>query len=34
VSINTDSLKPDAGVRLPTVDASTELVDHALCNAR
>ena len=34
VSINTDSLKPDPGVELPTVDAATELVGHALCNAR
>ncbi|MCA2212577.1 serine hydrolase domain-containing protein [Jidongwangia harbinensis] len=34
VSINTDSLNPDAGVQLPTVDVATELLDHALCNAR
>ncbi|GAA3951696.1 D-alanyl-D-alanine carboxypeptidase [Amorphoplanes auranticolor] len=34
VSINTDSLKPDPGVQLPTADISTDLVDHALCNAR
>jgi D-alanyl-D-alanine carboxypeptidase len=34
VSINTDSLQPDPGVQLPTVDVSTALVDHALCNAR
>jgi D-alanyl-D-alanine carboxypeptidase len=34
VSINTDSLKPDPGVMLPPVDVTTDLVDHALCNAR
>jgi D-alanyl-D-alanine carboxypeptidase len=34
VSINTDSLKPDPGLKLPTVDVTTELVDHALCDAR
>ncbi|KHD72957.1 serine hydrolase domain-containing protein [Actinoplanes utahensis] len=34
VSINTDSLKPDPGVPMPTVDITTDLVDHALCNAR
>jgi D-alanyl-D-alanine carboxypeptidase len=34
VSINTDSLKPDPGVQLPTVDAATDLVDHALCATR
>lgn len=34
VSINTDSLKPDPGVRLPTVDITTGLIDHALCGGR
>ncbi|MEU8239429.1 serine hydrolase domain-containing protein [Actinoplanes missouriensis] len=34
VSINTDSLKPDAGVQMPAVDITTDLVDHALCNVR
>ncbi|MFG1996393.1 serine hydrolase domain-containing protein [Actinoplanes sp. NPDC048988] len=34
VSINTDSLKPDPGVQMPTADITTDLVDHALCNAR
>ncbi|UQU62689.1 beta-lactamase family protein [Couchioplanes caeruleus] len=34
VSINTDSLKPDPGVRLPAVDITTELIDHALCGVR
>lgn len=34
VSINTDSLKPDPGVRMPAVDITTDLVDHALCNVR
>ncbi|MCE0540335.1 beta-lactamase family protein [Kineosporia rhizophila] len=33
VSINTDSLKPKPGVKLPAVDVTTELVDHALCSA-
>ena len=34
VSINTDSLKPDPGVKLPVADIATKLIDHALCNAR
>ncbi|MGA5300158.1 serine hydrolase domain-containing protein [Nucisporomicrobium flavum] len=34
VSINTDSLQPDPGVQLPTVDVATDLIDHALCGAR
>jgi D-alanyl-D-alanine carboxypeptidase len=34
VSINTDSLKPAAGVKLPKVDITTDLIDHALCAVR
>ncbi|MCS7482537.1 serine hydrolase domain-containing protein [Umezawaea endophytica] len=31
VSINTDSTKPDPGIKLPTTDFGFDLINHALC---
>ena len=34
VSINTDSMKPEAGVTAPTKGVTIDLIDHALCGTR